>query len=106
MAGEDDGAAFLGSLWPEAEGIADPRKALYDAFDVERGGAAEMFGPGAIACGVRATMKGNLIGRKQGDPWTLPAFVLVDGDRVIWRHDGSHAGDHPRWTEIQAQVRP
>ena len=105
MAPADDGADFLRSLWPDAEGIADPQKALYDAFGVERGGAAEMFGPGAVACGVRATMKGNFIGRKQGDPWTLPSFVLVEGERAIWRHDGAHAGDHPRWADVQRRVQ-
>ena len=53
MDDEHGGEAFRGSLWPDARGIADPDKRLYDAFDVGRGGMAEMFGPGAIACGIR-----------------------------------------------------
>ena len=71
---------------------------------VGRGGIVEMFGPGAVACGIRAAAKGNFIGRKQGDPWTLPAFVLTDGERILWRHDGSHAGDHPDWEEVRKQI--
>lgn len=100
MGDTDEGAGFLEPLWPDASGIADPDKQLYDAFGVDRGGMAEMFGPRAVACGIRATMKGNFIGKKKGDPWTLPTFALVDGDRVVWRHDGEHAGDHPEWDEI------
>ena len=104
MGSREEGDAFLQSLWPEARGLADPDKRLYEAFNVNRGGVVEMFGPGAVACGIRATMKGNFVGRKHGDPWTLPAFVLVSGDRVLWRHDGNHAGDHPNWTEITQAV--
>ena len=93
MGDTDAGAAFLEPLWPGAPAISDPEKRLYEAFDVGRGGMIEMFGPGAVACGVRAALKGNFIGPKHGDPWTLPTFVLVNGDRVLWRHDGVHAGD-------------
>jgi hypothetical protein len=28
----------------------------------------------------------------------------VSGNRVLWRHDGNHAGDHPDWTEITHAV--
>lgn len=100
MGEAEEGTAFLDGLWPGARGIADLDKRLYDAFGVERGGVVEMFGPGAVACGIRASLKGNFIGRKRGDGWTLPAFVLVDGDRIVWRFDGAHAGDHPDWTVI------
>ena len=104
MGDADAGHSFLEPLWPDAEGIADPDKLLYGAFDVERGGMSEMFGPRAVACGIRATVKGNFIGRKHGDPWTLPTFVLAQGDRVMWRHDGEHAGDHPQWSEVLDRV--
>ncbi len=104
MGSPDEGSSFLDPLWPGATGIADPDKRLYDAFGVARGGIAEMFGPGAIACGIRATAKGNRIGRKKGDPWTLPTFLLVSGEQVLWRHDGKHAGDHPAWSEIMDRV--
>ena len=104
MASAEEGRSFLDQLWPGARGLADPDKRLYQAFGVKQGGVAEMFGPGAIACGIRATMKGNFIGRKKGDPWTLPAFVLVADNRILWRHDGTHAGDHPEWSDIKQAV--
>jgi hypothetical protein len=106
MGNSEEGAAFLASLWPGARGLADPEKRLYEAFNVARGGVTEMFGPEAFSCGVRATMKGHFIGRKKGDAWTLPTFILIDGVRIVWRHDGRHAGDHPVWTDIAARVGP
>ena len=104
MGDTEAGHSFLQPLWPDAKGVADPDKLLYASFGVERGGMAEMFGPRAVACGIRATVKGNFIGRKHGDPWTLPTFVLAEGIRVLWRHDGEHAGDHPRWSEVLDRV--
>lgn len=60
----------------------------------------EMFGPEVWACGVRATLKGSFIGRPVGDPWTMPGLFLVQGDKILWRRDFRHAGDHPDWSAI------
>lgn len=92
------GEAFFGRIWPEAAAIADPGAALYRAFGVERGTLAQMFGPSAAVCAIRAVAKGNGAGRKVGDGWTLPTVVLLAEDgSVIWEHRGRHAGDHHVW---------
>lgn len=98
----EDGASFFGHdrLWPDAEAVADLPKHLYDAFGVERGGVREMFGARSFACGLRAAVKGNGIGRKVGDGWTLPTVVALRDGQVRWRHHGEHAGDHPRWSDV------
>ncbi len=90
----DQGAAWFHDLGPSMAAVADPDKALFDAFEVERGGLGAMFGPAAIACGIRATRKGHRIGRKVGDPWTLPLAVAIHDGAVVWEHRGRHAGDH------------
>jgi len=95
-----EGEAFFDNIWPEARAIDDVPKVYYDALGIERGGMKAMFGPEVWACGVRAAMKGNFIGWKTGDPWTMPGMFLVDGDRIIWQHDFRHAGDHPDLTQI------
>jgi hypothetical protein len=101
-AGGDD---FFGRYWPDAPAVADPAAALYRAFDVERGNVAQMFGPRSTACAVRALAKGNGVGRKVGDGWTLPTMLLFDGDgRVVWEHRGRHAGDHHVWDAVRAAV--
>lgn len=86
---------WFGPLDPRARAVADLPKRLYDAFAVDRGGVKEMFGPGAFLCGLRATRKGHRIGRRVGDPWTLPLLVAVRDDAVVWEHRGRFAGDGP-----------
>lgn len=98
-----EGDAFFGRLWPEAAAISDPGGVLYRAFGVERGNLGQMFGPSSFACALRAAAKGNGVGRKVGDAWTLPAVVLIAEDGVVlWEHHGRHAGDHDVWDRIPA----
>lgn len=104
MGTPDEGRAFLDAHWPGAVGIADPDKTLYGAFSVPRGGWREMFGLSTWIAGVRATLKGKLIGRRHGDAWTLPVLAVVDGSVVVWQHIGTHAGDHPRLDAIPRSV--
>lgn len=100
----DEGDHHFSRLWPEARAVSDIPKTYYDAFDIKRGGLREMFGPVVWACGVRSTLKGNRIGMKTGDPWTMPTLILMDGDRIVWDFVGKHAGDHPDFAAIpQAQ---
>ncbi|MFN8123071.1 MAG: SelL-related redox protein [Thermoleophilia bacterium] len=98
-----EGDAFFARVWPEAAAVSDPGAELYRAFGVERGNLAQMFGPSSFACAVRAAAKGNGVGRKVGDGWTLPTVVLLAEDgSVAWEHHGRHAGDHHVWDLIPA----
>ena len=83
-----------------AVGIADPDGVLHRAFEVPRGRWREMFGVRSWPAGARATLRGNFIGTKVGDGWTLPVWTVVDGDQVRWRWVGSHAGDRPDLHEV------
>ncbi|MEO1056797.1 MAG: hypothetical protein AAFY28_07775 [Actinomycetota bacterium] len=78
-----------------AVAIADPEQVFHRAFAVPRGGWREMFGLRAWVAGVRATLRGKFIGAKVGDGWTLPVWMVLDGDQVQWRWVGTHAGDRP-----------
>jgi len=105
MAVSNAGQTFLDQhSAPEAKGtalgIADPDQVLHRAFEVPRGGWREMFGLRSWVAGARATMRGKLIGAKVGDGWTLPVWTVIDGDRVLWRWVGTHAGDRPDRAEI------
>ncbi len=96
----ENGEAFFRKLWPEAKAIADMPRTFYNAFDIQRGGMREMFGPGVWACGVRASSKGHTIGKPVGDPWIMPGLFLVEGTNILWHHDFKHAGDHPDFAKI------
>lgn len=95
---------FFDRLDPNAVAIADPDADLYRSFGVERGGWRAMFGVRSWLAGIGATLGGHRIGRKIGDPWTLPLVVAVENRRVIWEHRGTFAGDHPDVDDIPAQV--
>ncbi len=86
---------FFDRLDPDAVAIADPDAVLYRAFGVERGGWSAMFGLRSWVAGIRATLQRNRIGRKIGDPWTLPLVLAVVDRAIVWEHRGRHAGDHP-----------
>ena len=90
--------------WPDATVIADPDGTLYRRVGVARGGWREMFGWPAWRAGLRATLQGRRIGRKSGDPWTLPTVLAVVDHRVVWEHRGRHAGDHPDVDAIPAAL--
>ena len=100
----EEGTDFFARFWPAARAIADPDFALYRAFGIERGGGAQLLSPGVIACGIRATLKGNFNGRPQGDPRQMPGLFLVAGTRILWHHDYRHAGDHPDFATIPARL--
>lgn len=90
---------FFDRYDPDAIGIADPDGALFGLFEIRRGGMREMFGLRSWGAGVRATLKGHLINRKVGDPWTLPTVLAVRNGDVVGEFVGEHAGDHP---DVQA----
>jgi hypothetical protein len=102
----EESAAFFGALWPGARAVADPEARLYALFGIERGTLGQMVSPGVVACGIRATAKGNFIGRTVGDPWLMPGlFVIqggIEGGRIVWQHHFRHAGDHPDFAAIPA----
>lgn len=100
----EEGAALFAGLWPAALAIADPERRLYNLFGIERGTLRQMVSPGVVACGIRATIKGNVGGKAIGDPQLMPGLFAIEDERVIWQHDFRHAGDHPDFAAIPALI--
>jgi hypothetical protein len=101
----EDGQAFFANAWPEARAIADPDRVLYEGFGVKQAKWSQMMSPGVIACGLRAASKGHVQGRTVGDSWQLPGAFLVQGERILWKHDYAHAGDAPDWGQLPEIAR-
>lgn len=101
-----DGKTFFNTFWPEARAVADESRIFYTAFGIQRGGMKEMLGPEVWACGVRAALKGNTGGLPSSDPWMMPGLFVVQGHMILWQHVFRHAGDHPDFTRIPAQLQP
>jgi hypothetical protein len=102
---EDETRDFLKPVWPEARVICDPDRKLYDAFELGRGSAMQMFGPSVWACHIRASFKGNFFGKFVGDPWIMPGLFVVDRSHAIrFTHTFRHQGDHPDWAKIPGKL--
>lgn len=101
----EQGPMFFDRLFPEAVAIADPEGELYERFQIARGGLREMFGLESWKCGLRATRQGHRIGRKIGDPWTLPTVVGIRDGVIVVEFRGEHAGHHPDPVELATSMR-
>jgi hypothetical protein len=52
----------------------------------------------------RARRKGNEQGERSGDIWMMPGCFLVDGPKILWSHEYSHAADHPDFASIPDRI--
>ena len=64
----------------------------------------QLLGPSVMACSLRAAAKGHFVGAPVGDVRQMPGLFYVKGDRVLWQHDFAHAGDHPDFESLPAQL--
>lgn len=99
----EHGSEFFGDD-PAVVAIADPSGALFARAGIERGGLRQMFGLRSWRAGVRATLRGHRIGRRVGDPWTMPTVLAVRDGVVVAEHVGTHAGDHPDVAGLPALI--
>jgi hypothetical protein len=95
---------FVEGLWPGARVISDPEQRLYRAFDVPRAGLGQLLGPKVWACGIRAIAKGHKGSKPVGDVMQMPAFMVLDGDKAVWRHVPKHAADHPDFGAVVGEL--
>lgn len=103
MGTPDECRTFFDSFDPEACAVSDPEAAFYTAFGLRRGSASSFLSPAVFAAGLRAVVKGNLIGKPVGDVWMMPGEFLVRDGQVFWKLIADHSGDHPDLAEL-AQV--
>jgi hypothetical protein len=98
---------YMKPTWPEAPIICDPERVLFNAFELGKGSAMQMFGPSVWACHLRASFKGNFFGKIVGDPWIMPGIFVMDRSRAIrYKHEFRHQGDHPVWSKLPSLISP
>lgn len=101
---QGQGEAFFEKFWPLAPAIADPERVLFQAFSLHKGKLRDVVGLRSLMAGLRATFRGNGVGKPVGDVWQMPgAFVLHEG-RVIWSHAFRHAGDLPAYEKLPEEI--
>jgi hypothetical protein len=101
----EDGRKFFESRWPEARAVSDESEELYEAFGLGSGSVGQLFGPGPIWEGLKATLRGNIVGMPVGNPMRMSGWFLVDRGKVAWSHVHEHAGSARRYDELAAACK-
>ena len=85
--------------------IADPERALYRRFHLERMSPLQVLSPGMLAKGVAALAQGHLPGAPQGDVLQLPGvFVIGAEDRVCRAFAPADPAGHPSPDDVLTAV--
>ncbi len=85
--------------------VADRDKILYNQFEVRRGGLKEFTAPAAFVATVRATLKGHMHGRFEGDEFQVPAaFLLSPEAEVLFAHYGKDVSDFGKVDDLLAKA--
>jgi len=85
-----------------AERVADPDRALYRDFGLQRGGVTALFGPRVWARGAKAFLNGYGVGALQGDGLQMPGVFLIRSGRVVAAHRHETAADRPDYASLAA----
>jgi hypothetical protein len=97
--------AFFDKFDPEASAVSDPDAFFYDAFGLHQASASSFLAPGVFTAGLRAVMKGNLVGKPVGEVKQMPGEFLVHDAAIVWKHIAEHIGDHPDLREVARRAR-
>lgn len=87
-----------------AHWFSDPAQVQYRSMGLARGGFSQLFGPGVWWPGLRATLRGHLVGRLEGDGFQMPGVFLVHKGRVVREFRHAHAADRPDYLAMSCEV--
>jgi len=83
--------------------VPDRERVLYQRFEVPRGGLKEFAAPAALMASIRATFKGHLHGKIEGDELQIPAsFLLAADGSILFAHYGKDISDFGDVDELLA----
>lgn len=90
---------LTGATW-----FSDPDRVAYRGMELERGTFWQLFGARVWWPGVRATLRGHLVGGVEGDGFQMPGAFLVHRGRVVRAFRHAHAADRPDYVELACEV--
>jgi len=74
--------------------VGDRDKNLYRGFGVERGDFKSFLSPNVLKASVKATLKGYMHGKFEGDELQKPAeFIISPSGKIAWAHYGKDISD-------------
>jgi peroxiredoxin len=105
MSTEKQGECFLRRYGLEAlPRVSDPRRSLYRAFGLGRGGLLRLFGPKVWIRGFEAgILRRHGIGRLVGDGFQMPGVFLVFHGEVLASYRHHTAADRPDYLSMARQ---
>ena len=85
--------------------VPDREKVLYTRFDVRKGGIKEFTAPKVLVSSIRATLKGHMHGKFEGDELQVPASFLLSAEGgIIYSHYGKDISDFGSVDELLAKA--
>jgi peroxiredoxin len=85
----------------DIERIADPERALYQAFGLKRGNLLQLLGPKVVWRALLAGwMRGHGVGRPAADSAQMPGVFRIDRGLVVSRFRHASAADRPCYIEM------
>jgi len=100
-ADEAAGDAFLKKHgWGDVLRVSDPECRLYAGLGLRKGTFLEVFGLQTIVRGIRALVKGNGVGKLEGDALQMPGMFLIYEGSITKAFRHRYAGELPRYIEF------
>ncbi len=97
-ADEEQSQAFFSRHWPEAEVVSDPKGQWFRRYGIRHAGWELVLDPRTWWAALLALIRGHRIGLPTRDPWQMSGYVLVEGDKVLWKFLPKYAGQRPDWS--------
>lgn len=107
MASPEQTEAFRLKMQSPHRFVCDPEKALYQHFELPKGGLAQMISPQVFVRAIGATLQGHFnASSAQADPLQLPGVFVIDTDgAILWSHQARNAADNPSPDEIARHLQ-
>lgn len=80
--------------------ISDPLRELYQAFHLQQGSFAQLFGLRAIVRAIVATLKGHMQGWFVNDALQMPGAFVVSHGAILRAYRHTSAGDRPDYLAL------
>jgi hypothetical protein len=81
--------------------FSDPKCQIYQAFEIERGAAVQLFGPKVMWRGLIAgILGGHGIGKLMGDGFRMPGVFILEKGEIKFAFRAETAADRPDYVQI------
>ncbi len=88
-----------GAAW-----FSDPDRVAYRAFELGRGGFAQVLGPRVWWRGLVATLRGHLVGPLAGDGFQMPGAFIIHRGAIVRGYRHALVSDRPAYDQLACEL--